>query len=68
MKNSSLISDINFFRNRIQEIDDVLVEIKYELEGDFICKETIADLNFGICMLYEEGMPFVEKLCETKRI
>lgn len=64
MKKKEIISDIEFFRWRIQEIDDLFVEIKYELEEDFLSEKILGNLNFAICMLQEEGMPFIEKLCK----
>ena len=68
MKNKEIIENIEFFRNRIQEIDDTFVEIKYELEEKFLSKKILEKLNFVICMLYEEGIPFIEKLCEIHSI
>ena len=63
MKNKEIIADIDFLKNQIQEIDDAFVEIKYELEKNFLSEKILENLNFAICMLYEEGIPFVKKLC-----
>lgn len=68
MKKKEIIADIDFFRWRIQEIDDTFVEIEYELEEGFLCEKTLGNLNFAICMLYEEGIPFIEKLCKLHSI
>ena len=68
MKNKKIISHIDFFRLRTQEIDDALVEIKYELENNFISEVIVGNLNFSICMLYEEGLPFIEELCKHKNL
>ena len=68
MKNKEIISDINFFRLRLQEIDDTFVEIEYELKEGFLSEKILGNLNFAICMLYEEGIPFVEKLCKLHSI
>ena len=64
MKNKEIIADIDFLKNQIQEIDDAFVEIKYELEKNFLSEKILENLNFAICMLYEEGIPFVKKLCK----
>lgn len=64
MKNKEINTDIDFFRLRLQEIDDTFVEIEYELEEGFLSEKTLGNLNFAICMLYEEGIPFIEKLCK----
>ena len=68
MKNKEIISDIDFFRLRLQEIDDAFVEIEYELKEGYLCEKTLGNLNFAICMLYEKGIPFVKKLCEIHSI
>ncbi|MBR5305092.1 MAG: hypothetical protein IKU37_09730 [Candidatus Gastranaerophilales bacterium] len=64
MKKKEIISDIDFFRLRLQEINDAFVEIEYELKEGCLCEKILGDLNFEICMLYEEGIPFIEKLCK----
>ena len=64
MKKKEIISDIEFFRWRIQEIDDLFVEMKYELEENFLSEKILGNLNFAIYMLQEEGMPFIAKLCK----
>lgn len=68
MKKKEIISDIDFFKLRLQEIDDTFVEIEYELKEGYLCEKTLGKLNFAICMLYEEGIPFIEKLCKLHSI
>ena len=67
MKNEEIIACIDFFRWRIQEIDDALVEIRNELENNSIPIAIVGNLNFSICMLYEEGLTFIRELCKHKK-
>lgn len=64
MNDLNLISNIDFFRYQIQEIDKILIEIENGLVDDFVSKKIIQDLNYLICMLYEEIRFFIEELCE----